>query len=213
MITFLISLFCSIYLIFFGRDKDDLFAGIITLLIGLMQGIEYILWKYPHGIINHRASLGILFLLYLQPVVSSIAYYFIYGSDNLWLITGLCILFTGITGYILFWLNKRKLNSRPGRGSCRLVWAPFSVLYHTSWKTFFIFWAFLFFYFAIIGIMYFSLEWMNKYPVRNLILPVSFIIASIYSLYMNGVVHSADIFGSVWCFMAVGFGIVSILHV
>jgi hypothetical protein len=46
--------------------------------------------------------------------------------------------------------------------------------------------------------------------IQYLILPVSFIIASMYSWWSNGIVNSVDIFGSTWCFMAVGFGIVSV---
>uniref|UniRef100_A0A6C0H5Q8 Uncharacterized protein n=1 Tax=viral metagenome TaxID=1070528 RepID=A0A6C0H5Q8_9ZZZZ len=211
LITFMVSLVCFIILIFFGKDKNDLFAGVITILIGLMQGLEYIIWNNQNcNKVNHYASILIIFLLYLQPIISCIVYGYLFGSINLFIE---CVLMTLITGYIIWWLNKRRLCSKPSNGSCRLVWSPFSVLYHTNMKSFGLLMSFLFFYFYIILRMFFrKRDWGIKYPFRFWILPISFIIASIYCWIVNGVFNSIDIFGSVWCFMAVGFGIVSILH-
>jgi len=117
---------------------------------------------------------------------------------------------TILTIYILNWLNKRKLCSRPGNGSCRLVWAPFSVLYHTNWKSFYLLMSFLLLYFFIL--LSIGIKNKDKSSLKFWILPITFIIAIIYSLIKNGILNSIDIFGSTWCFMAVGFGIVSVLY-
>jgi hypothetical protein len=38
--------------------------------------------------------------------------------------------FSLITIYILYWLNKSNLCSKPNSKSCRLVWAPITKLYN-----------------------------------------------------------------------------------
>ena len=48
LITFTISLMSSIYLLYNGiykNNKNDILFGILVILIGLMQLIEYFLWN------------------------------------------------------------------------------------------------------------------------------------------------------------------------
>jgi len=79
LITFTISLMSSMYLVYNGiheNNKNDILFGILVILIGLMQLIEYFLWNNQKcNKINHVFSLLIIVVLYLQGIITSLLYY------------------------------------------------------------------------------------------------------------------------------------------
>lgn len=231
LITFSISLICFTYLLYYGfshKNKYDLFAATLTILIGSMQLIEYFLWGSQNcSKINHFYSLSIMVLLYLQGVLGSLVFMYLFGNKlktslNTILNKGIlfCIgIYTAFTIYLLSWLNQKKLCSTPMGGSCRLVWAPFQTLFNDPYGQILLF-IFLFFYFLLGTYAFGGFELLNgrifeghmKYPLRYSILTFTFNIAILYSFLTKGT-KLVDIFGTTWCFMAVAFGIISCLHV
>jgi hypothetical protein len=227
LITFSISVICFSYLLHYSivnNNKYDIIAATYVILIGLMQLIEYFLWKYQKpSLINHIFSLLIIFVLFLQQFIGSLV--FMYLFPNLYpiivknIVKALLVVFTAFTIYLLNWLNKQNLFSTPEKQSCRLAWAPFTVLSKTNFSRF-LFLTFLFFYFVIGGYSFgiFSLfygkifEGFIKYPIRFSVLPLTFLLTFFICFFVDKG-NFIDIWGSYWCFAAVAFGIISCLHI
>jgi hypothetical protein len=233
LIAFSISVVCFTYLLYYGLKKDnkyDIFAAIVTILIGFMQLIEFFLWRSQDcSKTNHFVSLLIIVLLYTQGVFATGTSMYLFSSlqGNLlsYFIIAVCILFTIFTFYTLKWLNKRRLCSKPTNNSCRLAWAPYTVFLNSFeglsyFLTFSAFYAILLYYYFLIQFVNINKSFTHftanygpcKYPIRYLFLPVTYIFAVLYALYYEGK-NYIDILGSFWCFSAVGFGIVSCLHI
>ena len=212
-ITFTISFICFIYLIT-RKNTFDIYSGWLTISIGLMQLVEFFLWRNQEcNEINRVVSLCIIIVLYLECVVCSS---FNYLNTKLKMISVCSIfIFTIFTIYLLNWLyNLPVLCSQPSKESCRLVWSPFEQLINTSMYSRVLLVIFLLFYFfyAILSSYILIKLYFNKYPIRVLLLPVTFIITLIYTFLVEGK-NYIDIFGSMWCFLAVAYGIVSCLHI
>jgi len=227
-ITFSISLLCFSYLLYNGlkkKNKYDIFAGVITLLIGLMQLIEFFLWRNQDcNSLNHIFSLLIMVVLYLQALLGSMVHLFLFGNtyptwfkNMIYALNGFYLVFAL---YLLYWLNKQPLCSQPSKESCRLVWAPFVKMtqpfYGISLSV--VFFS-LYFLLGSLGFGYLDILFFQKinkgiidYPLRYGILPFTFWVATLYSFYYKGE-HWGDIFGTVWCFLAIVYGIISCLHI
>ena len=225
LLTFSISVVCSLCLLHNGikhNNKNDIYAAVLTFLIGLMQLIEYFLWDNQNcNIKNHYASLLIIVVLFLQGIVANILFYYLYVqkeyviSKKTFIIIGL--LYFGFTIYLLQWLNKKKLCSKKSKNSCRLSWAPYSELKNN--KLLFI--THLVFY-ALMGLIVFlnssNTDLISKYPFRYSLLSITLIFSLFYTfIYEKGnildLLNNADVFGSLWCFLAVGLGIVGVFHI
>ena len=208
-------------------------ASIAIILTGLMQLIEYFLWKNQEcSRNNHNLSLLIMILLASQVIVVSLLHVYLFDGTSKFvntMIIAACLLYAFFTMYLVHFLNKMELCSTPSKNSCRLVWAPFKVLTpfiknvsnmtYTNLYKFVLFVIFLTFYFFLFlcatGIWYRKgrlFEGHLRYPIRYAILPVTFIFACVYSVMKEGI-HWTDVFGSFWCFNAVAFGVVSVLHI
>jgi hypothetical protein len=231
--AFTISLICFIYLLYYGikkNNKYDIFAAIVTIVIGLMQLLEFFLWRSQNcSQTNHNLSLLIIVLLYLQciigPISATLLFSSIKGNYLSYFVIALCIIFSIITFYALKWLNKEHLCSRPTKNSCRLAWAPY-VAFQKSLKGFLYFLSFsslysiLFYYSFLIGFFNFNNNFTKisinfeplKYPIRYLFLPITYLLSVLYAFYYEGK-NYIDILGSFWCFSAVAFGIISCLHI
>ena len=213
-ITFTISFICFIYLIT-RKNSFDIYSGWLTIFIGLMQLVEFFLWRNQEcNEINRMFSLCIIIVLYLQCALSSIFNNLNSKKFKMTLLFSIFI-FTIFTIYLLNWLYKLPiLCSQPSKESCRLVWSPFEQLINTSIYSKVLFVIFLLFYFVYaISSSYILIKlYFNKYPIRVLIRPVTFIIILIYTFLVEGK-NYIDIFGSMWCFLAVAYGIVSCLHI
>jgi hypothetical protein len=192
------------------KDKVDIYTGIITLLIGSMQLIEFFLWKNQTcNKTNHSLSIMLFILLYLQPVIVVIAMTTLFKTSNWMLFSTLlvsCGVFTLLMIYNVILLNQKRLCSLPAcQKDCRLQWAPLN-----SGSPFMV--LFLVFYFIIMILVYihdYQAGFMSKYPVRYAVLPVTLVIAVIYAL----VVSSKNVFGSAWCFLALLFGPIALLRI
>jgi hypothetical protein len=239
LVTFSISLICFGYLLYYGIKKNnnsDVVASIIVILIGLMQLIEYFLWKNQDCSLNknnHVCSLMIMVLLALQPIVGCLTYKFLFKGASMILnniIFFLCFIYVIFTVYLVYFLNKTRLCSKPSKKSCRLVWAPFKELTRliksdkldfssNNLYKFILFEIFFAFYFVLLGYGLYDMvlkgkfwEGYIKYPIRYSILPVTYLYSLIYSYYKEGR-NWVDIYGSFWCFNAVAFGVISCLHI
>jgi hypothetical protein len=228
LLTFCLTVVTSSYLCYTGyknNDKSDKIFSLVIILIGLMQLTEYFLWKNQHcNYTNHIFSLLIIVVLFLQPVLTIMYSYYLYPSKqncDLYY-TFYIVFFSLVTSYILYWLNKTNLCSKPNSKSCRLVWAPITKLYNEN-IFLFLLWFTLYF---IGGTLAFfkTVENANdilKYKIRYAFLPFTFMLAGLYTIITLGFksfnpffyLSYADVFGSMWCFMAVFLGIIGVLHI
>ena len=175
-------------------------------------------------------SLLIIALLFIQGVGACIVYYYLYPAHrfvnrkivNIYLFAYTCFFI-----YMMQYLNKFKLCSKPSATSCRLQWAPYSVLATHNVPMIIIHLAFYAFAGIIIGAETINSNFADvmKYKVRYSILPIVFLASILYVLYKE-ISHAQqflknpfifldyiDVFGSVFCFSAVILGIVSVLHI
>uniref|UniRef100_A0A6C0ETT9 Uncharacterized protein n=1 Tax=viral metagenome TaxID=1070528 RepID=A0A6C0ETT9_9ZZZZ len=228
--AFTISVLCSIYLIYSGNkthNNVDIFAGIATFMIGLMQLLEYVLWKNQDcNWINKYASMSIPVVLYLQIIVFHIANKYLYNAtsptyDNVYIIMN--ILFAIYVICLLVWLSDQKLCSKPSANSCRLVWAPFEKLLNYKYGSYNVGWVLLllgFLFYIQFGIPLNGLFYLQRsfsvhkhnYPIRNIFPYITIIAALVYTIVTDGK-RMSDTFGSMWCFLCVSYGIVSIMHI
>ena len=225
MITFAVGLSSCIYLYNMEKNnKSNKFCAIVIFLIGLMQLLEFFLWKNQScNLKNHIFSLLILVIITSQPIVIINYYNYLFKPTlfNTPSVIGYSILYTVLSIYILNKLNKFKLCSRPTQKSCRLNWDVFnklSVKFPIYIKV-----LFFLFYFGspvLVGLDAFknnNLE-ISKYPIRYAFLPVTFLITLIFICIKKNIVpvnylEYTDIWGSMWCFMAVFLGIIGILKI
>jgi hypothetical protein len=226
LITFSISLVCFVYLLYYGitqNNKYDIYAAVITIMIGLMQLIEFFLWRNQTCLqTNHYLSLSIILLFWLQVFITTCVYMALFGntlgkwSKLIWTFIGA---FTVLTLYLLHRLNREQLCSKPMNGSCRLVWSPIHTLMQTNYGILLMF-IFSLFYSILVGsqggifyeILTGKISDTRKYPLRHMFLSVTLVIAILYALIVKGK-YAMDIFGTTWCFMAVGYGAVACLHI
>ena len=117
-LTFTIMAISTIYLIYRNYPNDRWFA-IVFISAGLMQLLEYFMWKDQScGRMNHLATIGALLLLLIQPIAVLIgAYYFgdlIFDKNKLAPIIWIYGIIIGIFG--INWINyasKKRLCSLP----------------------------------------------------------------------------------------------------
>jgi hypothetical protein len=210
--TFIISLFFCVWLISRGavqKDPTDIFAGTLTLLIGSMQLIEFFLWKNQKcNKTNHSLSLLLFILLYLQPIIAVITVLLLFKPKGplFYAMILSCVAITVFMIWNMVILNRQKLCSVPACAQdCRLQWAPLQ-------KKSPLMILFLIFYFIMIALVYlhdYQALFILQYPVRYAVLPVTLLIAVLYSL----LVSSKNVFGSTWCFLALLFGPIALLRV
>ena len=232
MITFSIATISSFYLYYKGtknNNKYDMLFSIIVMLIGLMQLIEYFLWENQTcNNINHNLSLLILVLLTSQPIIGWNYYYSLFfktTNTSHSFIMLYSIFFICFAIYILYWLNKEILCSRPSKDSCRLHWESYKKL--SDNKVYFTIWSILYmmpFVYMLYDADSENYKAIKKYPIRYLFLPLSFIFTALYVLIKhdnmidfikNPMIFTkyVDVWGSLWCFSAVFLGIISIMEI
>ena len=184
------------------KNNQQITTGIFIILISIMQLVEYFLWSYQGSDkyslnMNRFWSYMILITLFLQVIV----YYFVnvyFGliSDPLiiFYISGLSIFF--ILTLVYVYKSEKKvgiLQTRPSKGSCRLLWGVFdnrtNMLNITSR---------LFRIFYLLSMMY--LLWIN-YGWKSLILVATIIPAILYTIYYQRDFNA--VYGSIWCFSIV----------
>jgi hypothetical protein len=245
LITFTISLICFFYLLNRGlktKNKNDIFLSIVTILIGVMQLIEFFLWSNQScNNINHYFSLLTIIVLFLQGIITNLFYLKLYPNDYFFsknFVKTIIFMYIIFLIYILYHLNNYNLCSKPSSNSCRLIWDSFVKLNYPENKFLYIlfvcFYAFMFLI-IFINSIYSKNTLLTRYPLRYSFLFITFIIAKIYvfvtskfyeEIYIfiqNGnfsnlfkkilLLSSNDAFGSVWCFLCVFVGIIGILKI
>jgi hypothetical protein len=117
-LTFTIMAISTIYLIY-RNYPNDRWVAIVFISAGLMQLLEYFMWKDQScGLMNHLATIGALLLLLIQPIAILFgAYYFgdlVIDRRKLAPIIWIYGIIIGIFG--INWINyasKKRLCSRP----------------------------------------------------------------------------------------------------
>jgi hypothetical protein len=206
MTVFLLSFLFFLLLLLRGmimKDRVDIYASIITLLIGSMQLVEFFLWKYPHcSPLNHFLSLLIFALLFLQPIIRCLSIHLLFGIKNksIYFIMWISVfLFTCIMIYNLQIFQQLCLCSLPACPSgCRLRWATLSL--RTTSMT--LFWIFYFILFLLCDLVDFNHGLIRRYPIRYLLFPVTILLAILYTVTIS----PKNVFGSTWCFLALLYG-------
>ena len=235
LVAFIISVACSAYLYYNGtvhNNKSDVFFSAVVFLIGSMQLVEYFLWENQKcDKTNHIFSLFIVVVLTFQTIIWCLVYYYLYPKNryfNNTIIMSYIFICICFFAYMMYYLKKFKLCSRPSATSCRLKWAPYELMASNNVMMFFIHIALYSSLGLIIGVEIIRnhLEDVFKYKMRYLFIPVAFILSSLYvlikeiNLSVNVIKNPysllflpyADVFGSVFCFSAVLLGIISVLH-
>jgi hypothetical protein len=117
-LTFTIMAISTIYLIY-RNYPNDRWVAIVFISAGLMQLLEYFMWKDQScGLMNHLATIGALLLLLIQPIAILFgAYYFgdlVFDRNKLTPIIWIYGIIIGIFG--INWINyvsKKRLCSHP----------------------------------------------------------------------------------------------------
>ncbi len=240
LITFSVSLLCSTYLYYRGfinKNRNDKLFSIIVILVGLMQLIEFFIWRnqtcytrdkscYKR---NHFYSLMIIVVLVLQVIIGLNLYCYIYRSDrfisyNIIFIYSICCLIYLI--FLLKWLNSDLLYSTTSKGNCRLHWSSLEKISKSNFNYFlFMFLYFFYWIIVLIEIIFGNYREHLNYPIRHLLFPLLSVVAVLYILYLNKNKNIlefiknpmlfreyVDVWGSVWCFVANALGIIVILN-
>lgn len=212
LVAFSIAVLSSIYLTFKNRNKFQYFIGIFVFLIGTMQLIEYFLWSTQNNPRhNHLASLLIIAVLYLQVTLAYSVYTFVFKKSSSFM-TLLLVFYTAFTVYLLYWLNQHTLFTTPHKGSCRLIWAPYSVMKYSSFgRLAMVVFASVYFYVGVYLLLQLA-NFYDRYPFSYLFLPITALLALLYTMTQKAV-HWGAVFSSFWCFVAVGWGIVAFLEI
>jgi hypothetical protein len=233
LIVFTINVLCSAYLLYNGityKNKQDIFFSVLVILIGLIQFIEYILWENPScNLVNHYATLSIPIILYLQPVLGFMVYFKLFSKKITPMLSFLLKLFTFIAIDLLIILNQSNLCSKSSSESSRLKWGLFNnstLLKNVLIFSFGLLWNLLF---ILLFTDCFFTGLVHKNPGRYIIGPITFIIAIIYVIYQKKlynynknfndkniqkiIINSVEMFGTMWCFLAVTVGITAVLHI
>ena len=211
--VFFIGIICSIALFYRSiknNSKIDLLSSIILILITSMQLIEYVLWQ--NQVCNDRnriASYFIAILLFLQPLIYYIVLHKLYSDKltqrrkyiNIFIVAIAALVFSYFFISIIY--PNKNLCSLENKATGRIEWAPLKIISQS------VMW------FLIINILYFGIPNLIriKYEthfIRKHFLLITISIAIIYSIYKTGK-NFYSIFGSLWCFLAVFYGIVCLI--
>lgn len=229
--TFSISILTSSYLYYLSlkeKSKNGKLFSATIILIGLMQLLEYFIWKNQEcNMTNHNLSLLVLVLITIQPILGLNYYNYLFKSFNQTLVIVYSFVYIFLTTYIIKKLNKVKQCSKPTKESCRLHWDSFKKFVKYFPKNI----CLLFFvlYFGPQLLMFFDLiknhtKDVIKFPIRHIFLPLTFLITLVYVSMQKSItkkmlteptiyLEHTDAWGSMWCFMAVFLGIVSVLKI
>ncbi len=185
------------------------FVGVFYLTVILMQLLEYfahISLDNNNLKLNKQMAVGILALIFLQPVIFSLYAGLIKFKNMsfLYTITPIIAIFTGIT-YFLYksaessnLLRISYLNKSCNSNICRLEWSFFK-----SNKILSLLFLLIYFFLFTFTSQYFNLakQFKNSFGVLMFLLAVSFV----YMTFVDGLPSNKfpfAAFGSIWCILA-----------
>ena len=212
--AFGIGITCSLLLLIRGvrhRYPLDLFYGWFLIWISLVQLGEFFIWRdltCSPG--NRRASLFVLAVLCLQPLMIGIGAFYCNAIPPNRLLTTLIILvvWTGFNIYVFYRIYRDRIPvcSQRAEDSCRLAWDFFAKV-----KRYipYVIWIFVIGYLLSMGYICQGIDVMypnDLAPFSNKIFMISFILSLLAGVLWQGR-YFYTIFGSLWCFMSVFFGI------
>ncbi len=157
LITFAVMIISTIYLIYRNYLNDKWFS-IIFISAGIMQLVEYFMWKDQScGITNHLATICAFFVLLIQPIATLLgAYYFgelVFDRKKLAPIIWIYVIIIGIIAIIgINYGMKKRLCTRSNK--IHLDW-DISKLFGGKM----IIYIFFFLYYAIFFILLLSKPW------------------------------------------------------
>ena len=209
--VFCIGLLSSFYL--FNRNKKyDRVNSILVFLISLIQLIEYFLWLYPDcDKKNQIVSIFIMITLFIQPTLYFIYIYSTQSMSEISKIVGFaCVCFTSVVfAWILYVIipNKKDICSQVEDHSCRLTWGPLKYLYQQHLI------LFILGCISYLSLFYIATTVLTKYPspfIQQYFIRICLIISIVVSIIIDRK-QFANIFGSLWCFISLFYGIICIL--
>ena len=211
LIAFLIGFSLSSYILYRGiqtGNKKDFIIGIMFISVSLMQLLEYFIWTNQKcSFKNSIYSILIMLLLLIQIIFFYTSINIKFKVTNIIHIGFICsIIVFSYAIYILI-KNKDKLCSRPSKNSCRLEWAGMKYLYNNN-----------IFVTCLATFLYlFMLYKLQKYIVIKHIISENIIlflllISILYSVIKEKI-NFFNIFGSIWCFLAVFYPIIYLLKI
>ena len=185
------------------------FVGLFYLSVVLMQLLEYFahLSLDNHNLkLNKQMAVGILVLIFLQPVIFSLYAGIIKFKNKsfLYTITPIIVIFTGIT-YFLYkfaessnMLRISYLNKSCNSNICRLEWSFFK-----SDKILSLLFLLGYFFLFTFTSQYFKLykQFKNSFGILMFLLAVSLV----YMTFIDGLPSNKfpfAAFGSIWCILA-----------
>ena len=150
-LTFTVMAISTIFLIC-RNYPNDRWVAIVFISTGIMQLLEYFMWKDQScGMTNHLATIGALLLLFIQPIATIIGAYFfgdlVFDKNKLLPIIWIYGIIIGIFG--INWISyasKKKLCSRPNG-------------IHLDWNFRPIMKIFWIMYYAVIVLFFMSRPW------------------------------------------------------
>lgn len=207
--AFTIGMICSCVMIYRKMYMISTFYFFIVLM-QLLEYFAHITLENNHKQYNQLIATGILFLLFLQPVVFTIyAGWFKYKDVRYQkIVTPLLILFSVYTG--LFYLfvrnnNNMKINYMKKQcvdTICRLDWIFFKTNVFLS-----LIFILFYFFFYLLARYYFTIPY--KLGVSFDIVATLLVLSLVYMVYVDGTSSIYDLisgFGSIWCILAVLIG-------
>jgi hypothetical protein len=201
----------AIYLLLRNRPGgEDLSTGLLILVVCVIQFIEWKLWQDTTcSNKNKKYSKILMWTIILQPVVYTLLTYinrrhFGISKNNFATVGLIALVYTMIGLYSIYSIHKSDITNctQTKCGHCRLSWGFMEILHKIKP---------LFYYLLAIGyIVVFASSPLSYSLFRTRILQ-GILLASIALSWHYDKLHVASIWGSLWCFLSVFYGIIYIL--
>lgn len=202
IIFFAFGMFCSFYLInrgIKGEKNKDILAGTLLFLISFMQLLEFFLWiNQTCSKTNYILSLMIILLLWAQPLFTYLTGAYLSKFKIPLLHIGILLLWCILAMINIFLCSKQrqKLCSLADKDTCRLIWSPLSYLFENYNILFLL---------LIIGYFLVYILCPIRIPISKFFPILLFFVVAASIYYKIEKWHS--IFGSIFCFFSVFYGI------
>ena len=201
--AFLIG-FVSGIILLNNNNKEDKYAGIVCIMISLIQLTEFFLRNNQEcNYTNHILSIIILVILYLQAVIFGYINLDTSNKNDTLIYNILFTIYTLSFIYILYNIYNKK------QKLCSLKDSTFYEKSRLSWDVFKKNDTTIFSILYVLLLLLYASK-LKSYPIRKITPFITFILAYIYSSYNN---HKTNIFGTMWCFLSIILGPISLMYI